>query len=562
MRWLPVPLTLRNYRRHWLRADSLAGISVCLVMIPSVIAYADLACLPEVHGLYASLAALIAYGLFASSRHVIAGPDAAIALLVASAIGSVANGDPARAVALAGAIALMGGGLMLLAFWLRAGIIADFFSKPVLVGYMTGAALILISTQLGKLLGLSLESRNFLGVLVELTRRLGETHWLTLWLGAGFIAVLALLRRLVPKVPGALVVFVLALAGSVVFDLESHGVRVIGLVDRGLPGPRLPGVTPADLGALLPAAIGIALLTFPEGVLLARAFAARNGYTVRPNQELAALAAANIAAGLFQGFSVGASQSRTTINDAAGARSQMSSFVAAGALVLFLLFLTPVLDRLPVVALASILVFAGSGLVEVGGFVALYRFSPPACGLALAVAAGVLMVGVVPGILIGVLASIFFLVGRLARPMDAVLHELNGTGRYHDLGDSADAPTVPGLIAYRFYAPLFFANAEHFVERVVGLIEKSPTPVRWFLLDAQAIWDIDATANDACARLAQELAARGVSFKVARANRPLRDKLERVGLREKIGQENFFNSVHAAVEAFQRGAEHDPPRRG
>lgn len=558
---LAVPGGLRGYRRQWLGADLVAGISVCVVMIPSVIAYAELAGLAPVHGLYAALAGLVGYALLASSRHVIAGPDAAISLLVAGAIaaagasgGAVDGGervDPARAAALAGATALLGGGMMLLAAALRAGVVADFLSKPVLVGYMAGAALILVSTQLGKLFGIPLASRDFLGLIAELLRRLGETHWLTLSLGAGLIATQALLRWLAPKVPGALVVFVAAIALSALFNLEGRGVAVIGSIDRGLPVPRLPAISLQDLDALLPAAIGIALLTFPEGILLARAFAARNGTSVVPNRELAALATANLAAGMFQGFSVGASQSRTTVNDAAGGKTQLSSLVAAGALVLFLVFLTPILARLPMVALASILVYAGANLIEVKGFAVLYRLSRLGFALAIAVAAGVLLVGVVPGILVGVLASILYLMSRLARPMDAVLHELPSTGRYHDLGDSSEAPTVPGLIAYRFYAPLLFANAEHFVERVRSLIARSPTPVRWFLLDAQAIWDVDATAAEAIARLTRELEAAGVEFKIARANRPLRAKLERLGLKARIGEESFFPSVHRAVEAFK-----------
>lgn len=533
-------------------SDLVAGISVCVVMIPSVIAYAELAGLTPIHGLYAALAGMIGYALFASSRHVIAGPDAAVALLVASAVGPLASGDPSRAAVLAGITAILGGVLMLLAAWLRAGVVADFLSKPVLVGYLSGAALILVSTQLGKLFGIRTHEHDFFPLLAELARRLREIHPLTLGLGAAMIVVLELMRRLTPRIPGAPVIFVVALLVSGIFHLGDRGVKLVGEVPSGLPGFRLPTVGVHDIREIFPAAAGIVMLTFPEGVLLARAFAARNGYAIRPNQELLALAAANFAAGLFQGFSVGASQSRTTVNEASGGRSQLASLVAAGALIVFLLFLTPLLRRLPTVALASILVSAGVHLIEVREYRSLLRDSRRAFWLAMSVSAGVLIVGVVPGILIGVIASLIYVLARLARPLDAVLRELPGTGRFHDLGEAEEADTVPGLIAYRFYAPLFFANAEHFVQRVRQLIASSPNPVRWFVVDMQAVWEIDVTAADGLTRLAAELRARGVALKIARANRPLREQLDRIAIQGQPGEIAYYPSVHAAVDAFRR----------
>jgi len=332
-------------------------------------------------------------------------------------------------------------------------------------------------------------------------------------------------RHWFPRLPGAFVIIIVAWALSTVFDLEAHGVKVIGHVTPGLPLPRVPSVTLADLRALLPGALGIALLTFPDGILLARAFAMKNRYDIRPSQELKALAAANLAAGLFRGFSVGASQSRTTVNDSAGGQTQMASLVAVAALVLFLLVLTPVLRPLPTVALSSILIFAGANLVEVGAYRMLRRISRPAYLIALLVTLGVLVSGVVPGILVGAVLSLVYLLGRLARPTDAVLQEVAGTGTFHDLGQALASETVPGLLAYRFYAPLFYANADHFVERVRSLVAGSPTPVRWLVLDAQAITDIDVTGADALTRLIEELRLRGIALKIARANRPLREKL-------------------------------------
>lgn len=550
---LPVVQTLRAYPREWLASDLFAGFSVCIVMIPSVIAYAELAGLTPVHGLYAALAGMIGYAVFASSRHVIAGPDAAITLLVASAVGPLAGGDAARAAVLASMTALLCGVFMLLAAYLRAGVLADLLSKPVLVGYLTGAALILVSTQLPKLFGIHASESDFFPLLAEIVRRLGETHLLTFAIGAGLTAVFALLRRFAPRVPAALVVFVVALLISVFFDLESRGVKVIGDVPRGLPGLYLPRVGWSDVQVLVPAAAGIVMLAFPEGVLLARAFAAKNRYDIRPNQELVALAASNLAAALFQGLPSGASQSRTTICDAAGGRSQLVSLVSAGALALFLLFLTPLLRALPAVTLASILVSAGTHLIDLNDYRLLWKVSRRGFSLALLVVAGVLVVGVIPGILIGVTASLIYVLARLVRPMDVVLRPMPGTGRFHDLGETPETETVPGLIAYRFYAPLFFANAEYFVQRTRELIAASPNPVRCFVVDMQAVWDIDITAADTFARLVKELRGSGVTLVIARANRPLREKLERIGLKEQLPEVTYYPSVHSAIEAFQRG---------
>jgi SulP family sulfate permease len=549
---LPVVQLFRSYQRSWFRADLVAGITVSVVMIPSVVAYAELAGLPPINGLYAALVGVVGYALFASSRHVVAGPDAAVALLVGIGIAPFLKDNPERAPALAAMVALLGGALMLVASQLKAGLVADFLSKPVLVGYLTGAAVILMSTQFGKLFGLKLDGQNFFALIADLFRHIRETNVLTLVIGIGLILFMELLRRLAPKIPGALAVFILALAGSAIFNLQDRGVACIGDVPRGLPAPRAPMVSLDLITDLLPAAVGIALLTFPEGVLLARAFASKNGYPIRPNQELFALSAANLAAGFFQGFSVGASQSRTTVNDAAGGKTQMSSFVAAGALELFLIFFTGLLKQLPVVALASILIFSGIHLVEIHAYRSLLKISPQAFILALLVTAGVLVVGVIPGILIGVMISLVVLLGRLARPTDAVLREVPATGAFHDTGDMPEAKSIPGLIAYRFYAPLFFANADHFTGRVNELIATSPDRVRWVVVDLQAVTDIDVTAAEALQRLDADLEQRGIEMKFARANRPLRERLTRIGLGEHLQKQNLFPSVHAAVAAFRQ----------
>jgi len=548
---MPGLAVVRGYRREWLRADILSGIGVCVVMIPSVIAYANLLGINPQHGLYAALVGLLVYPLFSSSRQVIVGPDIAITLLIAAAVGPLAGGNPHYAAVLSAAVALLSGGLLLLGARARIDVVADFLSKPVLVGYMSGAALILVASQLDKLFGVPLKQVNFFPRLLELAGKLPETHAPTLVIGLVLLALLVLLRRFAPRVPGALAVFILALGVSLAANPGERGIAVVGTFPAGLPHYSFPGMGLAVFQELLPAALGIALLTYTEGILLARAFAAKNGYEVDAKQELVALGLADIATGLFQGFSVTGSQARTGINDASGGKTQLVSLVAAGTLAVFLLFLTPVIARVPLVALSAMLIHAGFGLVEFDAMKRIYRFYPRSGLMAVLTTLGVLVVGVVPGILIGVAASLIDMINRVSRPPDAVLQLVPGHG-YHDVGDVWLAQTVPGLIAYRFYAQLMFSNIGHFVGRVRELVAASPTPLRWFLVDAQAITDIDVTALDALQQLEDELKRQGIALKIARANRPLREILERTGITREIGQESFFPSVHEAVAAFER----------
>jgi SulP family sulfate permease len=325
---------------------------------------------------------------------------------------------------------------------------------------------------------------------------------------------------------------------------------VVGAFPSGLPGFALPAFDWRDIHTLLPAAIGIALLTYTEGILLARAFAAKNGYEVNPNQELAALGVADVCTGLFQGFSVTGSQSRTTINDSTGGKTQVSSLIAAVTLILFLVFLTPLIARLPVVALAALLIYGGFTLVEFDVMVRIYRYYPKSALLAALTTLSVVAVGVVPGILVGVAISLLALIDRISNPPDAVLRIVPGDG-FHDLGDSGTGETIPGFIAFRFYAPLLFSNASHFVERVRELVAASPNPVRWFLVDAQAITDIDITAAEALRALNKELHGQGIALKFAHANRPLRQVLERIGFTTELGRESIFHAVHEAADAFR-----------
>lgn len=550
-RWVPGLTLFRDYRREWLMGDVIAGISGCLIMIPSGIAYARLMGLAPQCGLYASLAPLVVYPLFASSRQVLVGPDIALSLLMASAIAPLAGGDPGKAAALAASLAVLSGLVLLLGARAKLGAVAEFLSKPVLIGYMTGAALILVASQLSGLLGVTLDKSDFFPRLAEAAMKLPQTRLPTLILGLCLLVLAILLRRFAPKVPVALTACVVGIAASQVLGLEARGVAVVGQFPHGLPGFAVPSTDWRDITALLPAAIGIALLAYMEGVLLARAFAANCGDEVRPNQELTALGVSNFVNGFFQGFSVTGSQSRTTINVSAGAKSQLSSLVAAVTLAVFLLFLTPVLAHLPTVALAAILIYGGCTLVEFGAMKRLYRYYPASAALAAVTTLAVLAAGVVPGILFGVVLSLLGLIKRISHPPDAVLREIPGHG-FHDVGDATAMQTLPGLVTYRFYAPLLFCNCGHFTERVRALIASCPAPVRWFVLDAQAITDIDVTAAESLHALHGELATKGVALKIAHANPPFRSLLARTGLAAEINEASFFSSVHECVEAFQR----------
>jgi SulP family sulfate permease len=337
---------------------------------------------------------------------------------------------------------------------------------------------------------------------------------------------------------------------SIAFHLDQYGINTVGKFPSGLPTFSLPKITWREIQLLFPAATGIALLTYTEGILLARAFAAKNGYEVNANQELVALGLADVFAAFFQGFSITGSQARTTLNDSAGAKTQLASLVAAGTLALSLVFLTPVMAQLPVVALAVILIYAGLGLVEFDAMKRIYRFYPKSAMISALTTIGVVAAGVIPGILIGVALSLLGLINRISHPHDAILSAVPGHG-FHDLDDSSQSATIPGLIAYRFYAPLLFPNAGHFIARVRTIIAGSSTPVRWFLLDAQAITDIDVTAAEALRDLTAELRQRGIALKIAHANPPLRKILERIGFAGEISEESFYPSVHECIAAFE-----------
>ncbi len=549
---LPLLATLRDYRLAWLSKDAIAGLSACIVSIPSVIAYAELVHLPAITGLYAALAAAIGYALFSSSRHVIAGPDAAIGLLAGSAILPLSGGDPARIVMLAAVLSLLSGAVLILAARLKLGVIADLLSRPVLIGYLNGASLVLIATQLGKMFGIKTEGEEFFEILLTVIEQLPETHLATFAFGVFLVGVLVALARWLPRVPGALALCTVAIAITFALDLGSHGVALVGEVPSGLPHLSIPRLRWADIAALAPAAVAIAFLAFSDGILLAQTFAEKNGYEVRPNRELVALGSANILAGLWQGFPVSASQSRTSIVDSAGGKTQVAQLVLAAGLLLFLFFLTGLIALLPKVALGAILIVTAIGMLEVASLSALYKVDRIEFAIGMGVTLAILIAGVVPGIILGLLLSLIAVLVEISRPDDAVLRRLKSDGKFHHCAEDDDAETVPGLLIYRLYAPLIFANARHVMTRIRTLVAAADPPVKWLVIDAQAIHDMDVTAAQRFAELHQELADDGVDVKIADAPRPFLDELARVGLSEEIGRQDFFVSVKKAAEAFEQ----------
>lgn len=550
---LPLLVTLRSYRLAWLGKDSIAGLSACIVSIPSVIAYAELVHLPPITGLYAALAAAIGYALFSTSRHVIAGPDAAIGLLAGSAILPLSGGDPARLIVLAAVLGVLSGVVLLLAAALKLGVIADLLSRPVLIGYLNGASLVLIATQLGKMFGIKTEGEEFFQVVFTVFGQLPQTQVPTFVLGVLLVGLLIALARWLPRIPGALAVCTVAIGATFAFDLGSHGIALVGEVPSGVPQLSIPAFRWADVAALAPAAVAIAFLAFSDGILLAQTFAEKNGYEVNPNRELVALGSANILAGVWQGFPVSASQSRTSIVDSAGGLTQVAQLILALGLLAFLFFLTGLIALLPKVALGAILIVTAVGMLEVASLKRLYTIDRVEFGIAAGVTLVILIAGVVPGIILGLLLSLTMVLIGISRPDDAVLRIRRSDGKFHDCrADEEETDTVPGLLVYRLYAPLIFANARYVVARIRELVAAADPPVKWLVIDAQAIHDMDVTAAQRFEELVRELAANGIELKVADAPRPLLEQLARVGLSEEMGRRDFFVSVKKALEAFQQ----------
>jgi SulP family sulfate permease len=520
----------RSYQRRWLWVDLFAGLTIFAMLVPQGMAYGELAGVAPVVGLYTAIGALAGYALFGSSRRLMMGPESSSALLVAAAVAPVAaGGSPARFALLTALLALLVGMIALGAGLARLGFLADFVSKPILLGYITGVAIIMIAGQLGKLFGITIESEHFFQMIRELLTHLGQTRVLTLMVGLALLVFLLVLRRFAPKVPAALIVVVLMTIVSSQLHLDRYGIAVVGPIPSGLPQFGLPDLRFSDVWNLLPSALTLTLIVFTDAVLTARSVAEKHGEKVDANRELIGLGAANLAAGLLQGFPAAASQSRTAVDNAAGGKTQLVGIVAATLLVAFLLWFTRLLENLPQLVLAVIIIAAAINLIEVKPLLKVYRLRRVEFSLALVTFVGVLSVGVLAGILVAVVLALVVVIGRISRPHDAVLGSVEGVDGYHDIEQYANSETVPGLIAYRFDAPLFFANADHFLTEVQELIDRAEPPVQWLLIDAEAIVDIDVTATETISTLQCELERNGIVLAIARAHHPLQKMLSAPG---------------------------------
>ncbi|MFG2780291.1 SulP family inorganic anion transporter [Streptomyces prunicolor] len=551
-RLTPGIAALAGYRRSWLRGDLLAGVTVAAYLVPQVMAYAGVAGLPPVAGLWAILPALALYAVLGSSRLLSVGPESTTALMTATVVGPLAAGDPARYATLAAALAVTVGLLCLVAWAVRLGFVADLLSRPVLIGYLAGVALIMIVDQLPKLTGVSTTGSAFFPQLWSFLRHLGQLHAPTLLFAAVTLTFLFTVARMSRIVPGPLLAVVLGTAAVAVFNLDDrYGIKVIGHVPAGLPTLGLPDLT--QLPHLVLPALGVLLVAYTDFILTARAFTGgdEDGPGLDADQEFLALGAANLGAGVLHGFPVSSSASRTALASSAGARSQAYSLIAGAVVLAVLLFLSPLLSRTPSAVLGALVVYAAVRMIDLTGFHRLATFRRRELLLALGCLTGVLALDILYGVIVAVGLSVAELLTRVARPHDAVEGLVPGVAGMHDVDDYPQARTIPGLLVYRYDSPLFFANAENFRRRALAAVAQQAVPVRWFVLNAEANVEVDITALDAVDELRRELAHRGVVFALARVKQDLLDDLLAYGLVESVGTDHIFPTLPTAVAAYR-----------
>ncbi|MFI9749522.1 SulP family inorganic anion transporter [Streptomyces collinus] len=546
--------TLFGYRRSWLKGDVLAGVTVAAYLVPQVMAYAGVAGLPPVAGLWAILPALVLYALLGSSRLLSVGPESTTALMTATVVGTLAAGDPARYATLAATLAIAVGLLCVVAWATRLGFLADLLSRPVLIGYLAGVALIMMVDQLPKLTGVDTAGSTFFPQLWSVVRNLADAHPATVVFASVTLTFLFTVARYARAVPGPLLVVVLGTAAVAAFALDDrHGIKVIGDVPAGLPGLAVPDLT--ELPHLVVPALGVLLVGYTDFILTARAFADRSPGadtdTLDTNQEFLAMGAVNVGAGMVHGFPVSSSASRTALASSSGARSQAYSLVAAAAVLAVLLFLSPLLSRTPKAVLGALVVYAAVRMIDLAGFRRLASFRRRELLLALGCLAGVLALDILYGVLVAVGLSVAELLARVARPHDAVQGLVPGVAGMHDIDDYPEARTIPGLLIYRYDSPLFFANAEDFQRRALTAVDEQTGPVRWFVLNTEANVEVDITALDAVDALRRELTDRGIVFALARVKQDLLDDLTAYGLADTVGPERIFPTLPTAVAAYR-----------
>ncbi|OBY58844.1 SulP family inorganic anion transporter [Pseudomonas sp. AU12215] len=550
-RWLPGLDSLLHYRSDWLLRDIQAGLSVAAVQIPTAIAYSQIIGFPPQVGLYACILPMLIYAIVGSSRQLMVGPDAATAAMVAAAITPLAAGNPERLLQLSMIVAVLVGALSIAAGFARAGFVASFLSRPTLVGYLNGIGLSLIAGQLGKILGYHSETSGFVRGLIALVRNLADTHLPTLALGVGTLALMILLPRRYPKIPGALVGVLFASVIAALFGLDQYGIKLLGEVPQGLPHLTWPKTSVEEAGSLFRDAMGITIVSFCSAMLTARSFAARHGYAIDANHEFMALGMANIGAGISQGFVISGADSRTAVNDMVGGKSQMVGVVAALVIGLVLLLFSKPLGWVPMPALGAVLLMAGWGLIDfraLRGFWALSRFE---FGLCVLTTVGVLSVGVLPGIFVAIMLALLRLLYLTYRPHDAVMGWVHGIDGQVEIEQYPNARTLPGLVIYRFDAPILFFNADYFKQRILEVVAQTPN-ARAVLLNAEGILNLDISGLTTLREVQQTLEARGVYLSLARVTGETLALLKRSQLLGEVKPPLVFSSVRAGVNAYRR----------
>ncbi|HFH4550191.1 TPA: SulP family inorganic anion transporter [Pseudomonas aeruginosa] len=549
-RWVPGLDSLLHYRRAWFRPDVQAGLSVAAIQIPTAIAYAQIAGFPPQVGLYACILPMLIYALIGSSRQLMVGPDAATAAMVAAAITPLAAGDPQRLVDLSMIVAIMVGLFSIVAGLARAGFIASFLSRPILVGYLNGIGLSLLVGQLGKLFGYEAATSGFVAGILALLENLLHIHWPTLILGSLSLLLMVLLPRRFPQLPGALCGVLLASLAAALLGLDRYGVELLGEVPAGLPQLSWPQTSLKELKSLLRDATGITVVSFCSAMLTARSFAARHGYSINANHEFVALGLANIGAGVSQGFAISGADSRTAVNDMVGGKTQLVGVVAALVIAATLLLLNKPLGWVPMPALGAVLLLAGWGLIDVQALKGFWKLSRFEFSLCLLTTVGVLSVGVLPGIFVAVSIAVLRLLYYTYRPSDAVLGWMHGIDGQVELAKYPQATTLPGLVIYRFDAPLLFFNADYFKQRVLAVVDGSERP-NAVLLNAEAMTNLDISGLATLHEVQQILKAQGVHLSLARVTGQTLDLLQRSSMLGEIKPPLVFSSVRSGVSAYR-----------
>ena len=559
-RWVPGLGTITSYRRKWLAKDIVAGIVLSTLLVPQGMAYAELAGLPPITGLYTSVLCLLGYAVFGPSRILVLGPDSALGSMIAATILPLAGagGDPERAIALASMLALIVGAIMIVGAVAKLGFIAQLISKPTMIGYMNGLALTILVGQLPKLFGFKVDADSFLGELTGFVKGLahGEAVLAAALVGATGIVLILVLQRWLPKLPAVLIMVVLAIAATSIFGLARHGVSLVGVLPKGFPPLTFPHVRLADLGALSAGAAGIALVALADTISTASAFAARTGQEIDGNGEMMGIGAANLAAGLFQGFPVSTSGSRTAVAERSGAKTQLTGVTGAVVIIVMIVLVPGLFRNLPSPALAAVVITASLSLADIPATVRLWRQRKTECLLSIAAFLGVALLGVLPGIAIAVGLSILNVFRRAWWPYDTELGRVEGLEGYHDVHTYPDARHLPGLVIYRFDGPLFFANATTFRDEIRRMARAVPPP-RWIVIAAEPVTDVDTTASDVLEDLDEALNDQGISLVFAELKDPVRRKIERYGLTRTINPNHFFPTIETALAAFraETGAE-------